>query len=113
MTCTFCKSDKPRQHNVRTCARLDAAIAVWTTKKATEWTMDGLKDALVHALVNELALPTGVSALATLMWNAYTKIKGAIDIGKFLNAPRAKQSAIIKKVIEGDDIDVAVGALLN
>ena len=41
MTCTFCKSDKPRKHNVQTCARLDAAVAVWTSKKAVEWTLDG------------------------------------------------------------------------
>lgn len=112
MTCTFCKSDKPKPHNVRTCARLDAAVAIWTSKKATEWTLDGFKDALVGALINELALPTGLSALATLVWNAYSKISGAIDIGKFLNAPRSQQSAVIKKVVEGDDID-AIGALLN
>jgi len=41
MTCTFCKSDKPRKHNVQTCARLDAAVTLWTSKKAVEWTLDG------------------------------------------------------------------------
>ena len=56
-------------------------------------------------------MPTGMTALATLVWNAYSKIRGAININKFLNASRSKQSAIIKKCIETDDVDIALGAL--
>ena len=40
MVCSYCKSDEPRPHNVRTCKYLQAAIAVFVGYKGTKMTMD-------------------------------------------------------------------------
>jgi len=95
---------------VRTCRALTAAVNVWTTKKAFEWTLDGFKSAIVGVLA-DLCLTGGAATMATMIYDAYEKIRGAIDIHAFVSAPRSKQAAVIKHVIESDDVDVALGLL--
>ena len=40
MVCSFCRSDKPRRHNVRTCPFLKAAIGVFIASKGAQMSVE-------------------------------------------------------------------------
>ena len=110
MPCSFCHSDKPRPHNVRTCPQLDKAIVVYCGKTLAQWSQESLTDELVAAGI-DICLTGGIATAASMLYDGYQYIQRAGFASKFASASRLQKSEIIKKFIEGDDIDALLGQL--
>ena len=96
MVCSYCKSDEPRPHNVRTCKYLQAAIAVFVGYKGTKMTMDSFKDACI-SFAADLVFTGGMATVATGLYEAYTKCCDSIEIGNFLRMSKRDQAKELLK----------------
>lgn len=96
MVCSFCKSDEPRSHNVRTCEYLKAAILVFIGYKGAKMTMDSFKDSCV-AVAADLVFTGGMATMATVLYDAYNKCRDALDIGRFIGMSKRDQAKELLK----------------
>jgi hypothetical protein len=96
MVCSYCKSDEPRPHNVRTCKYLQAAIAVFMSYKGAKMTMDSFLEGCV-AFAADLVFTGGMATVATGLYEAYTKCCDSIDIGGFLLKSKREQAKELLK----------------
>jgi hypothetical protein len=110
MVCSFCHTDKPKPHNVRTCNALDKAIGVYCGKTVAVWTLDGLKDSLVAAGI-DLLCTGGAATAANGIRECYQAIEKGHHAVKFRNASRADKAKIVTAFINDDDIDVLLAHL--
>ena len=110
MVCSFCHSDKPKSHNVRSCAQLDTAIGVYCAKTAVSWTLDSFTDALVAAGI-DVFLTGGAATAGNAIWEGIQMIQHSVHAAKFASASRLQKSSIIKTGMEGGDVDLLLGQL--
>jgi hypothetical protein len=111
MVCTFCKSDNPKKHNIRTCSVLTVVIGLFNTKKAVEWSMDSFKEAVVGAVVADCAGGGGFATSVVTIYGFYEQVNSLVDAYKFNNASRKEQVEIIGKFFDGDDLDLLIGSI--
>jgi hypothetical protein len=91
MVCSFCTSDEPRVHNVRTCKYLKAAIAVFIGYKGATMTLDSFQQACV-GVVADLVFTGGMATVATCLFEAYKNCVSVIDITSFLTLTKKNQA---------------------
>jgi hypothetical protein len=96
MVCSYCKSDEPRPHNVRTCKYLQAAIAVFITYKGAKMQMNSFLEGCV-AFAADLVFTGGMATMATALYEAYTQCCDVIDIGSFLTKSKREQAKELLK----------------
>jgi|AntRauMFilla1563_2_1112583.scaffolds.fasta_scaffold11587_1 hypothetical protein len=96
MVCSYCNSDQPRTHNVRTCLYLQAAVTVFITYKGAKMQMDSFKEAC-FAFAADLVFTGGMATMATTLYGAYTKCCDVIDIGSFVTMTKREQAKALLK----------------
>ncbi|KAJ1477927.1 hypothetical protein T484DRAFT_2023575 [Baffinella frigidus] len=119
MTCSFCKTDEPRAHNVRTCMSLKAAILVFMSYKGASFFFDSFKEACAGALgvALDVVLTGGMATAMSVAYAAYNECKTAVDMGTLATLSKRGQA---KYLIDsgcfgslGDNADAIAGEIVS
>jgi len=94
MVCSYCKSDQPRPHNVRTCKYLKAAILVFIGYKGAKMGLDSFTSSCV-AVCTDLVFTGGMATIANALYEAYTKCCEVIDVQSFMAKSKREQAKIL------------------
>lgn len=91
MVCSFCKEDKPRPHNVRTCLYLQAAVLTFVGYKGATMTQESFFEACL-ATGLDIVLTGGMASIGMMMYNAYDKCTKLADIENIVTMSKRDQA---------------------